>query len=128
MGVAKKVVAVLDDLFFLAKIQDAAKRVNLEVEFVRTPAQALEKAAQSPDLIVLDLNCKTTDPLQLIPQLKKAAPGCPPKLMGFVSHVETELRRNACQLGCDVVFPRSAFSANLPKLLLSYASCSETPS
>lgn len=120
MGQKKRVLAVLDDLFFLVKIQDAAKRVGLEVVFVKTDEQAMMMVADHPDLIVLDLNNKTAHPLELITSLRNSCktPEC--RIMAFVSHVETDLQQQAMRLGCDLVLPRSAFSANLPKLLDTY--------
>ena len=40
----KKIVAILSDLMFIAKIQEATKRVGLEAVFVKTEQDALEKA------------------------------------------------------------------------------------
>jgi CheY-like chemotaxis protein len=116
----KRVLAVVDDLFFLVKIQDAAKRAGVDVEFVKTRDHALQQAATRPDLIVLDLNHLQAEPLNLIQELRRETGSCP-RIMGFVSHVQADLRQQASQLGCDVVLPRSAFSANLPKLLLTYS-------
>jgi hypothetical protein len=41
-------------------------------------------------------------------------------LVGFFSHVQTELRRNALDAGFDQVLPRSAFSRDLPNLLTGF--------
>ena len=38
--------------------------------------------------------------------------------MGFVSHVDTQLILLARQAGVDEVMARSAFAANLPKILV----------
>src|SRR5260370_443109 len=37
--------------------------------------------------------------------------------VGFVSHVQGDLKMKAQEAGCDVVMPRSAFSQNLPSIL-----------
>jgi len=39
------------------------------------------------------------------------------KILAFYSHVQTELRTQAIDVGCDDVVPRSAFSMNLPQIL-----------
>jgi hypothetical protein len=38
-------------------------------------------------------------------------------LIGFFSHVETELQRSAQAAGFDRVMPRSAFTSNLAEIL-----------
>ena len=38
-------------------------------------------------------------------------------IIGFLSHVQGDLKQKAHEVGCDMVLPRSAFSQNLPQLL-----------
>ena len=38
-------------------------------------------------------------------------------IVGFVSHVQGDLKVKALDAGCDAVMPRSAFSQNLGQLL-----------
>ncbi len=52
----KRVVAVLSDLMFTVKIQEAAKRAGMEVVFVQSEQDALQQARQKPAVIILDLN------------------------------------------------------------------------
>jgi hypothetical protein len=42
-------------------------------------------------------------------------------IVGFLSHVQGELKVKAQEAGCDMVVPRSAFSQNLPSLLRRHA-------
>jgi hypothetical protein len=54
--------------------------------------------------------------LTLIPKLKsKLKKGT--SIIGFLSHVQGDLKLKAHEAGCDMVLPRSAFSQNLPQLL-----------
>jgi CheY-like chemotaxis protein len=109
----KKVVAVLSDLMFTVKIQDAAKRAGVEAVFVTSQEKALAQARANPALVILDLNYAAVRPLELIVTLKQE--GIP--LLGFVSHVEADLIQAARNNGCDRVMARSAFSQNLPAIL-----------
>lgn len=109
--------AVLNDLMFTAKIQDAAKRAEIGVVFATTDGDALGKARQNPALIILDLNTTALDAMQLIRKLKKDEATRGVHLVGFVSHVQTALRQEAQNEGCDEVIARSAFSQNLPTIL-----------
>jgi hypothetical protein len=42
-------------------------------------------------------------------------------IIGFLSHLQGELKMKAQEAGCDMVLPRSAFSQNLPQLLRRHA-------
>jgi PleD family two-component response regulator len=110
----RRVLAVVSDLFFSVKLSDAAKRSGLALEFVKESQAVLEKAKQRPSLIVFDLNFEAVGPLQLISQLKGAAETKGISLIGYLSHVQGELKMQAQEAGCDMVMARSAFSQNLP--------------
>ena|SRR6185437_12648016 len=117
----KKVVAVLSDLMFTVKIQEAAKRAGLEPVFVNSQKDVLTQAKEQPAVMIFDLNNAGIAPLDLISQLKSNEETSKVSLVGFVSHVQAELKQAAQQKGCDVVIARSAFSQNLPALLRRYA-------
>ena len=68
------IVAVLDDLFFTVKINEAAKRSGQPVVFVKSEKDALDQAALLPSLVIVDLNCAVLDPLRLI-RIRVARPG-----------------------------------------------------
>ena len=114
-----RIFAFIDDLFFLAKIQETARKINVKVEFVKTEKDLQEKMGENgekPSLIIFDLNNVNAKPLTLIPKLKsKLKKGT--NIIGFVSHVQGDLKLKAQEAGCDMVVPRSAFSQNLPSLL-----------
>ena len=113
----KKVLAVLEDLFFTVKINESAKRAGMQAEFVKSEQDALDKAAQKPSVIILDLNFSRIDPLHLIKRLKSDEAAREISLIGYVSHVQGELKQQAQEAGCDMVLARSAFSQNLPVIL-----------
>jgi len=115
-----RIFAFVDDLFFLAKIQEVARKLNVKVEFVKTDKDLSERVQQNgeekPSLIIFDLNNASSKPLTVIPKLKtKLKKGT--SIIGFLSHVQGDLKLKAQEAGCDMVLPRSAFSQNLPQLL-----------
>ena len=116
----KIVLAVLDDLFFQVKIADAGKRAGLQLTLVKTEEALMQKLQDNPVVVLLDLNCRSVDPIQLISALK-AGPHSDVPVIAYVSHVQSALIQQAQQAGCDAVMARSAFSANLPQILLRYA-------
>jgi len=117
----KKILAVLEDLMFTVKINDIARRTGLDVEFVKSEKDVLDKAKHKPLLIILDLNSNSVQPLKLIHQLKSHDETKGISLIGYVSHVQGELKQKAHDAGCDMVLARSAFSTNLPMILKRHA-------
>jgi CheY-like chemotaxis protein len=115
-----KLLAVMSDLFFSVKINDAAKKLGMSAEFVKDKTLALEKARSKPPLIILDLNCDAADPLGLIAGIKADPETARIPIIGFVSHVQTELKQRAQEVGCDAVVARSVFAQNLPAILERY--------
>jgi CheY-like chemotaxis protein len=112
----KKVLAVVSDLFFSVKLTEAAKRSGLALEFVKDPHEVLEKAKIKPSLIVFDLNFEAVGPLDVIRSLKGNPHTKGISLIGYLSHVQGELKHQAQEAGCDMVMARSAFSQNLPQI------------
>jgi len=119
---SKKIVAVLDDLFFTVKINESAKRAQMPIVFVKSEPDALAQAAENPALMIVDLNCAQIDPLALIGKLKSDAATKAVSVIGYLSHVQGELKQKAQEAGCDMVMARSAFSQNLPQILKRYTS------
>jgi len=117
----KKVVAVLSDLFFSVKLTDAAKRNGLALEFVKDPDAVLEKAKEKPSLIVFDLNYEAANPVQLISLLKGKPDTKGISLLGYLSHVQADLKMQAQDAGCDMVLARSAFSQNMSQIFKRHA-------
>ena len=113
----------IEELFFQAKIQETAKKLGVKVAFLKNDKDALAELTDGeenkPALIVFDLNNANAKPLTLIPKLKaklkKSA-----SIVGFLSHLQGDLKAKAVEAGCDVVMPRAAFSQNLPNLLRRY--------
>jgi PleD family two-component response regulator len=112
----KRVLAVVNDLFFSVKLTDAAKRAGLALEFIKEPKDVLEKALEKPSLIIFDLNFEAVEPLNLIATLKGNPATKGISLIGYLSHIQAELKVQAQDAGCDMVLARSAFSQNLPQI------------
>src|ERR1700686_143884 len=114
-----RIFAFVEDLFFVAKIQEISRKLNIKVEFVKTDKEITEKTESSeekPSLIIVDLNSNGIKPLPVITKMrakyKKAT-----SIVGFVPPVQGDLKVKAQEAGCDVVMPRSAFSQNLASIL-----------
>ena len=112
------VISVVDDMFFASKIRAVAEGIGLEISFPRSQEAVISKARETkPGLIVVDLHNQRIDPVALARELKADEELQSIKLLGFFSHVQTELQRNALAAGFDRVIPRSVFARDLPEIL-----------
>jgi hypothetical protein len=114
----------IEDLFLTAKINETARKQGVKVAFVKNEKDALAELTSGedenkPSLIVFDLNNANAKPLTTIPKLKAKLKRSV-SIIGFLSHLQGDLKAKATEAGCDVVMPRAAFSQNLPNLLRRY--------
>jgi DNA-binding NarL/FixJ family response regulator len=109
------VLALVDDLFFQAKIVETARHLVVDLRICTTPDALLAEISKAtPKLVVVDLNSRN-QPLEAIQRMRAAAPDVP--LVGFLSHVQTELAAQARAAGCREVMPRSKFTNDLATIL-----------
>jgi CheY-like chemotaxis protein len=114
----RSVIAVVDDLFFASKIRGTAEELGVKVSFPRNVSVLIEAAHRDPPrLIICDLHSQKVDAMELAKQLKADEQLCSIPLLGFFSHVQTQLQRQAEEAGFDRVLPRSAFTKNLAMIL-----------
>jgi PleD family two-component response regulator len=119
----KPIFAFVDDLFFMAKIQETARKLNVKISFAKSDKDVLDPVAageEKPSLVIVDLNHHTVKPLAVISKIKTKFKK-ETNVIGFLSHLQGELKVKAQEAGCDMVLPRSAFSQNLPQLLRRHA-------
>ena len=111
-------IALIDDLFFQAKVRETAKHTGVVLETAATGEQLLKAAAASPmALILVDLNARQ-GALDAVERLcAPGEPGNPRRVIAFLSHVQTELAERARAAGCQDVMPRSKFTQNLAAIL-----------
>ena len=131
-----RILAVVQDMFFAAKITAAAKRAGVEVSYIVDEKELLgvEPPLQmvivdlnnanlnnvnlnSANLNNTNLNKQGLNPVELIGKLKANPATREVRVIGFLSHVQGDLKREAERAGCDLVLPRSVFSQNLEDLL-----------
>jgi PleD family two-component response regulator len=119
------ILAAIDDLFFSVKITETARKVGATVRFVKTDKELLAAAdedGEKPSLIIVDLNSAAMKPISTIVKLKADKDLKKTSVIGYLSHVQGELKQKAHEAGCDMVLARSAFSQNLPNLLRRHGS------
>lgn len=114
----RNIIAAVDDMFFASKIRATAEALGVNIKFHRRSDSLVAAAReQSPDLILIDLHNEKLNAIELARELKanERSKGIP--LLGFFSHVQTDLQRAAVEAGFDHVIPRSVFSRDLEKIL-----------
>lgn len=116
-----KILAMVEDIFFLAKIQGTARELDITVEAVAPEALPGSLAGNRARAILLDLNHRSGKSIAVLEVLKNDPATRSVPVVAFLSHVQTDLAQAAHAAGCDRVMARSAFSQQLPALLRELA-------
>jgi DNA-binding NarL/FixJ family response regulator len=109
-----RVVAYMDDLFFQMKLAETAKHLHVEVKVAGNPDALMQLMDPLPKLVIVDLNARNA-PLEAARKVRAKQPDLP--IIGFLSHVQTDLAAEAKSAGFQQVMPRSQLTANLPQIL-----------
>jgi CheY-like chemotaxis protein len=114
----RRVLVAVDDIFFASKIRAAAESLGVEYDSARGVEAAAAKArSDPPSLVIADLHGQRCDPCALAETFKADPALRAVPLVGFFSHVQTDVRERALASGFDRVFPRSVFTQRLPEIL-----------
>lgn len=118
----EKYAAVLtDDVFFSSKIREAARSQGLVADFIKSPDGLIERlSSHPPSLIIIDLKCEKLEPVKLIREIKSNPSLRVISMIGYLPHVETDLKRTASEAGCDIVLPRSRFAREARDILREF--------
>ncbi len=109
-----RVVALMDDLFFQMKLAETAKQLGVEVKVATNGEAFLGLMASEAKLVIVDLNARS-QPIAAIEKLRQTQKEV--RVVGFLSHVQTDLAAQAQAAGCNEVLPRSSFTQNLAAIL-----------
>jgi len=117
-----RVLVVVDDLFFLAKIQTTLKHLGLTAQVLtqRAAIQAYVEAAVAPVLVVVDLTIRTDDAVAVINAIRATDSEAPIAILAFGAHVAVETQQQALQAGADRVVAKSTFAHYLPDLIQQF--------
>ena len=116
------VVAVIDDLFFQAKVGTALQQLGLAAQVVPNggPVRDRLQSGNPPTLVIVDLTLRSADATSLIRDLRAVPHGDSVPILAFGSHVAVEVRKRALQAGASQVVAKSEFSRNLPRLVRQF--------
>lgn len=115
-----RVHALIDDLFFRARVETTAAAAGVPVAVSRTAAELTERLDAEDSgggraTVLVDLGHAAADPPAVIHALK-ARPAAP-RIVAFGSHQDADALQAARAAGADQVLARSAFTTRLPDLL-----------
>lgn len=108
-------VAVVPDLFFQARIREAASLTGVSLT-IASSEKMLEEALAAGDvnLVIISLESRSPDPMKAIRMVRRLSGA---RTVGYLNHVFEDLKAQALAAGCDQVMPKGAFSKGLPDLL-----------
>jgi len=109
--------ALLDDLFFRAKVEATASAAGVPVVFARTPGELAGQLDAHPGTatVLVDLQGAGCDAGVVVEALKSRPD--PPYVVAFGSHQNREGLAASREAGADETLPRSDFVRRLPRLL-----------
>lgn len=110
------VLVLTDDLVFSSKIEAAARQLGAAICLVAKPDQ-LDPALREKTLrlAIIDLNSSGGAAINSVRAIHGQLPHLP--ILGYCSHAQQELQKQALAAGCSQVVPRSVFVQQLPDLL-----------
>ena len=103
--------AVVSDLFFVARIRETGRLAGVPVEFARTPEQVEASLARSPRLALVDLTARF-DYERLFGALERARP----PVLGFTTHALAH-QTQPWHARCDRVVTKETLTQELASFL-----------
>ncbi len=115
---ARPVLCVMSDLMFRSRIDDVTTRLGLPLRAAKSMEQLERHLANgAPAIAFVDLENDSLDPSAAIQRLRALPDGAALPIVGYAGHTNTEALAAGRAAGAGVVLARSAFTAQLAKLL-----------
>ena len=105
------VLAVVSDLFFVARIRETGRLAGVRVEFARTPEQIETALGRRPRLVMIDLTAGLD-----YERLFAALGGARPPVLGYTTHALGR-QTQPWHARCDRVVTKETLTQELPRLL-----------
>ncbi len=117
------IIAIVKDLFFVAKINETALQANKKVTFIKDNATLNSFVSRlngeikdKVKVIIIDLNFNEISPFETIKKMKNNEKLKNAKIIGYCSHVQADLMKKAKELGAESM-PKSLFTKRLPEII-----------
>ena len=105
------VLAVVSDLFFVARIRETGRLAGSRVEFARTPEQVETALGRRPRLVMIDLTAGYD-----YERIFAALRGARPPVLGYTTHALGR-QTQPWHARCDRVVTKETLTQELPRLL-----------
>ena len=105
------VLAVVSDLFFVARIRETGRLAGVPIEFARTPEQIAVSLGHAPRLVVIDLTAGYD-----YDRVFAALEGARPAVLGFTTHALAR-QTQPWHPRCVRVVTKETLTQELPRLL-----------
>ncbi|MBI3967604.1 MAG: hypothetical protein HY329_18355 [Chloroflexi bacterium] len=117
----RRVLVLVRDLFFGGRIESAVRRLGGEVELIRAKDQVSAQLDRlGAGLLLVDLSARSVDWAELIREATTRPEAIRPRVVAFGPHLEGNLHKSARAAGADQTLANSAFTEQLPKLLVAF--------
>ena len=111
-GDGSRVVAVVRDLFFVARIRETARLAGVPLEFARTPEDLATALVSRPHFVLLDL----TGGFDYARVFETVSAAGNPPVLGFTTHVAAR-QTQPWHARCGRVVTKETLTQELPALL-----------
>ncbi|HEY9479107.1 MAG TPA: hypothetical protein VIP79_03420 [Gemmatimonadaceae bacterium] len=115
---ARPVLAVMSDLLFRSKIDDAARRNGLQLRAAKSIEQLdWHLGNGEPAVVFVDLEADSPDPEAAIRRIRELAGESAVRIIGFAGHTNVDAIEAGRAAGATLVLARSGLTSQLPTLL-----------
>jgi DNA-binding response OmpR family regulator len=113
----QQILALVNDLFFMLKIEDTAKHLGWPIQFASTVPEFLERLREvHPTLLIADLTIDTEDLAFLFDQLRSSLQQATTPILGYTTHADWK-RTGPLHDQCTTVVTKDTLSRSLPTLM-----------
>ena len=123
------VAMVIDDLFFVSKVQSPLITLGLFPHSLTTrPAlEAYLQTTPTPSLMIVDLTLRSDDALAMIHTLRASPHGAAVPILAFGAHVAMEMTHKALAAGATKVVAKSTLSQHFVELVQALLASADAP-
>jgi hypothetical protein len=111
---SNRVVAVVKDLFFVARIRETARMVGTPLIFARAPHDLTAALSEPTELVIVDLTSSDLDYEALFGALDATTPR--PSVLGFTTHALAHATQ-PLHGRCTRVVTKETLTQELPRIL-----------
>lgn len=115
---ARPILAVMNDLLFRSKIDEAARRNGLELRAAKSLEQLERHLGKGePSVVFVDLEADSPEPTAAIHRIRELAGASAIRVIGFAGHTNIAAIEAGRAAGATLVLARSGLTSQLPTLL-----------